>query len=289
MFARIHIETKGIGRFCRRAVAPGFALLALAEAVAVGFAAGRVAAEEPDLRSRFAGYVEVAPQVIVQKGRGSVGTNFELSSRKSNYLTNMTFRFGGGVKGPEIVGLWGRPRPVLYGGAIVPLDESSTIGNELIETNPPGEEVAEGAKFSIEYQTSGMAGLGLEFIVPFLESEIRITPAVESLHLVSRYVGEGTYTVAASNPNVPDEQHEIRAKKEIVQHLIGPALRVATPTVIVRGFAIDLFLGASVVFDVAGTREEIDATGENGDRGQFTFETGKGAAQVTTGFQVRWP
>ena len=63
-------------------------------------------------RDRFSFFVEAAPHVVVQRGRGSVGTNFALADRKSNILTNLTFRLGGGVKGPAIESWWGRPRPV---------------------------------------------------------------------------------------------------------------------------------------------------------------------------------
>lgn len=266
-----------------RGVVLGLALLCLA--------AGRgQAADDSGVRNGFSGFVEAAPHVVIQRARGSIGTNFTLTARKSNYVTNMTFRLGGGLKGPAVERLWGRPRPVIYAGVLLPLNESSTIGSQLIESNPPGFEVVEGAKFSIEYQTSGMAGLGLEFVVPVFDSEIAITPAVESLHLATRYAGQASYTVTASSPAIPDEIHELRGKGDLVQHFLGPAIRVSTPTVVIRGgIAIDFFLGASLLFDVAGTRDRFAVQGEDDDRGAFNFETGTGAAQLSSGLQIRWP
>ena len=85
------------------------------------------------------------------------------------------------------------------------------------------------------------------------------------------------------------EFHQARGKDEITQHFLGPALRLGTPAVVVRGVTIDFFLDVSLLFDVAGTRKEIAVSGENGDRGSFTFEAGTGVAQVGSGFQLRWP
>ena len=240
-------------------------------------------------RDQFSGFIEAAPHVVVQRARGSVGTNFDFSARKSNILTNLTFRLGGGVKGPAIESWWGRPRPVVYAGALIPINESSTIGAELTNSSGGGFDRVKGKKFAIEYQTSGVAGLGMEFTVPILDFELGITPAIESLHLVSRYTGEGSLLIQSQSPGIPSESHDVRTKKEITQHFLGPAIRLSTPTTAVRGVFIDLFLSTSLLFDVAGTHERIPVDGENGDQAEFNFETGSGAVQVSTGFQLRWP
>jgi hypothetical protein len=85
------------------------------------------------------------------------------------------------------------------------------------------------------------------------------------------------------------EFFEARGKEEITQHFLGPALRLGTPTVVVRGVAIDFFLDMSLLLDVAGTREQFTVSGTDGERGTFTFEAGSGVAQVGSGFQLRWP
>jgi hypothetical protein len=156
----------------------------------------------------------------------------------------------------------------------------------VIETNTPGFEQIEFGKFSIEYQTSGMAGLGLEFEVPVFDVTMHVTPSIQSLHLVTRYVGDGTFTI---NGLGFSESHRARGKKEITQHFLGPAIRLGTPTVVIRGFAVDFFLESSLLVDVAGTREFFVETGEGDDRGAFTFESGGGVVQVGSGLTIRWP
>lgn len=243
-------------------------------------------AEDP--RERFGFFVEAAPQVVVQRGKGSVGTNFGVSSDKANYLTNMTFRLGGGIKGPAIGAGWGKPRPVAWGAALIPINESSTIGTKFIETSLPGQERLEFSKYSIEYQTSAVAGLGIEFTVPVpvFDAVITVTPAIESLHLISRYVGEVNLQINQTGNNTV---HDLRGKKDLTQHFIGPGLRLGAPTIVVQGVAIDFFLDASVLFDVAGTRRQLTLTGQNGDSGTMSFEAGTGVVQLGSGFQLRFP
>ncbi len=271
-------------RFAMKGLLLGWLAILLAAAPST---AQESQAEEADsLLGGFSLFVEAAPHVVVQKTRGSVGTDFDLTSRKSNLITNMTFRLGGGIKGPAFESVWGRPRPVIFAAALVPINESSTVGTRLVETATPGSEVVEFAKFSVEYQTSAMAGLGLEFTVPVFDSEITITPGVESLHLVTRYVGAGSIQINTTGLTI---NNDIRAKEEVVQHYLGPALRLGTPTLVIKGVAIDFFLDMSLLLDVSGTRKEFRATGNDGESGTFTFEAGKGVAQVGSGFQVRWP
>jgi hypothetical protein len=238
----------------------------------------------------FSGFVEASPHVVVQRARGSGASSFDTDGRKSNIVTNMTFRLGGGVKSPAIESLWGRPRVVAYGGVLLPLNESSTIGTQFIETSvaQSGQELIEFSKFSIEYQTSGLAGVGLEFTVPVFDAEITVRPSVESLHLVSRYVGElffqRTFILGGSDP-----PQEVRVKKLITQHFLGPSLRIGSSTFRYKSVSLDLFLDTSLLLDVAGTNERVRDNRPNGDSGVFTFETGSGLVQVGAGFQVRWP
>jgi hypothetical protein len=253
-------------------------------------AAPCLAQEEPDVRDGFSVFVEAAPHVSVQRARGSVDSNFGSQSRKANVVTNMTFRLGGGFKAPALSDSWGRPRPVAYAAALIPLNESSTIGKLFVKETPLGSSRVQSAKYSIEYQTSATAGLGVEFMVPVFDIEIAVTPAIESLHLISRYVGDTALKVTVIARPELDEDHSLRGKQDITQHFLGPALRLSTPTAVFEGgIAIDFFLHSSVLFDVAGTRERFVVNGANGDSGSFNFETGTGVVQIASGFQVRWP
>jgi len=266
----------------------GFGLLRLVVGCLLLGSPAAVSAQEDgiDHRDRFAGFLEAAPHVVVQRGRGSLGSNFDFSARKSNILTNMTFKLGGGVKAPALDRILGRPRPVVYGGVLLPLNESSTIGTSLIETSTPGFEQVEFSKFAIEYQTSGLTGIGLEFEIPILDTAISLTPSLQSLHLVTRYAGQASLQINGLGFN---ESHVVKGKKKITQHFLGPAVRLAAPRVVIRGFAIDFFLESSLLVDVAGTRKEFVVIGENGDRGEFTFEGGGGVVQVASGLTIRWP
>jgi len=242
------------------------------------------------LGAGFSGFFEASPHVVVQRGRGNGESNFGAPNRKSNILTNMTFRFGGGFKSPALDSVWGKPRVVLFGAALVPINESSTIGTEFVETSLPqtGTELIESAKFTIEYQTSGAAGLGLEFAVPVFDSEITIRPGVESLHLVSRYVGSLFFQRTFIGGQTEDPR-EVRVKEVITQHFFGPSLRIGTPSLRFKGVSFDFFLDTSLLLDVAGTRKEARDTRPNGDSGTFEFETGSGLVQVGAGLQIRWP
>jgi hypothetical protein len=280
-----HVRTDPHGQGTRRRRA-GRRLAAVLSIVLTASSVAQ-AADGEDARDGFAVFGVAAPHVVVQRSRGSVGSNFDFSSRKSNILTNLTFRLGGGVKGPAIEAIPGRPRPVLSAAALIPINESATIGTQFIETNRPGFEQVEFSKFAIEYQPSALATLGLEFLVPVFDSEISITPAIQSLHLTTRYVGEMSFQINASGAT---QLIELRGKKEITQHYLGPAIRLGTPAFVAPGgIVIDFFLESSLLVDVAGTRETFSRSNQDGDRVKFNFEAGGGVVQVGTGVQIRWP
>lgn len=270
-------------RWRLRALSLGLALIA----ALLPASDGRAEVSDPDARSRFGLFFEAGPHVTIQRGKGRVDSNFNVRSDKTNILTNMTFRLGGGLKAPAIESVWGKPRPVVWAAALVPLNESSTIGVTFIETNdPPGTERLELGKYSIEYQTSALAGAGLEFRVPVFDSAITVMPGVESLHLGTRYVGLVGLEInrAGSSTRI-----SLRQKKDIFAHFVGPALRIGAPTIVFRGVAINFHLNTSLLLDVQGTRREMGASDGNGHGATFTFETGSGLVQVGAGLQIRWP
>lgn len=243
------------------------------------------ASEDEDLRDRFGAFFDAGPHVIVQRAKGSVGTNFGVQHDKANILTNMTFRLGGGIKGPEFAGVPGRPRPVVWAAVLFPLNGSSTIGTKFVEGVVQTGQRIDSSKFTVEYQTGGLVALGLEFEVPVLDGSISITPAIESLTLPTRYTGYVETRVSQGSGN-----HRVDHDKEIIQSFVGPALRLGAPTVVVRGIAIDFYLDASLLLDVAGThRAQTVRDAGTGDRAKFTWETGSGLIQVGSGIQIRWP
>ena len=224
----------------------------------------------------------------MQRARGG-GESASANQSEVEHPDEHDFSSRGGLKSPALESVWGRPR-WSSSGVLLPINESSTIGAEFVETSLPqtGSEVIEFSKFAIEYQTSGAAGLGLEFTVPVFDSEITIRPAVESLHLASRYVGELSFqrTFIAGEADPP---REVRVKEVVVQHFLGPSLRIGTPTFRFKDVAFDFFLDTSLLLDVAGTRREVRDSRPNGDSGTFNFETGSGLVQVGSGLQIRWP
>lgn len=234
----------------------------------------------------FSLFADAGPHVIVQRAKGSAGSSFGVSGEQANIVTNMNFRLGG-IKGPTLEFIPGRPRAVVWAAALLPLNESSTIGTAFIEGDDPNVERIELTKFTIEYKTSALAGVGLEFEIPVLDSEIHVTPAVEMLHLEGRYTGE---IALDSNFGGVQTNFAVRRKTETTQHFVGPTLRVATPTFVFRdAVAIDFSLDTSLLVDVAGTRETFGGVGENGGTGRFSMETGSGVIQVGLSLQVRWP
>lgn len=241
----------------------------------------------------FSVFVEAAPHVVVQQTKARSAGNFGVASEKKGILTNMTFRLGGGVKGPAIESIWGSPRPVIWGAALVPLNESSTIGTEFVESRAGvgGAERLEFSKYSIEYQTSGLAGVGLEFQVPVLDSEISIMPGIESLHLAVRYNGTAGLETQSG---LVFQSISLTAEQNLIQHFVGPILRVGSPSYVLdegllEGVQIDFSVDVSVLFDVSGTRRVFGRSIETGERARFSFEAGPGVAQVGAGLQVRWP
>jgi hypothetical protein len=243
------------------------------------------ASEGEDLRDRFGAFVDAGPHVVIQRAKGGVGTNFGVEHNKANIIASMTFRLGGGIKGPELAGVWGRPRPVLWAAALIPLNASSTIGTKFVEGVVQTGQRIDSSKFTLEYQTGGLVALGLEFEVPVFDGSISITPAFESLTLPTRYTGHVETKFSQGTNN-----HRLDHNTNIIQSFVGPALRLGAPTVVVRGVAIDFYLDASLLLDVAGThRAQTKRDPANGDRAKFTWETGSGLIQVGSGVQIRWP
>jgi hypothetical protein len=237
--------------------------------------------------SNFSVFLDAGPHVLVQSAKGSVDSSFGISSSTRNTLTNMTFRLGGGVTGPVVAEVWGKPRPVAWAAALVPLNESSVIGTQFVETAGGGAERLEFSKYAIEYQTSAVAGLGVELVTPVFGFDIRVRPGLELLHLVGRYTGVATLETQSGFNN---NSTSVSDKKKFRQNFLGPVLHVSTPTVEVGPFAIDFFVHTTVQFDLTGGRREMGAREPiSGEAALFSFETSSTAVQLSSGLQIRWP
>lgn len=260
------------------------ALLAL---IALGsLSAERAAAQSETKTAGFDFFLDAAPHIVIQSAKGSAFSNFGVTSDRENFSTIMTFRLGGGLRGPVFKYEHFRARPVIWGAALLPLNESSAIGTSFIESAGVGSERLEFSKYSIEYKTSAVAGLGLEFIVPIFDFDVSITPSVESLHLEARYAGNASLEAQSGLDQI---EISVQAKQDLTQHFLGPGLRIGTPTIQLRGVKVDFWVAGSVLIDVSGSRKVFQGANADGDLAVFSFETGSSAYQVNSGLALRWP
>jgi hypothetical protein len=255
-------------------------------AVSLGVASNAVAAGGKGQDEGFDLFFDAAPHVFVQTAKGASSTSFGLVSDAENVSSVMTFRLGGGVRGPAIEALPGRPRPVVWGAVLVPLNESSVIGTEFVEVNSPGNERIEFSKYAIEYETSGLAGIGFEYLVSVFDFELSVTPGLEILFVEGRYTGSSSLDLQQS---AVSSSFAISDKKDFSQKLIGPSLRVATRAGTIFGANVNFWIDANASFDVSGSRREIFMSNTEGDTALFSFETGETAFQIGSGLAIRWP
>lgn len=237
-------------------------------------------------------FVMAGPYVTIQTARASASTTLEIDTREKNTLTGMNFRFLGGLSGPEIAAIPGRPRPVITAAFIVPLNESSTIGGDLSSENLGGSGTRSGeAKYGIEYTNSYSAGLGLEFKVDVFDRELRLTPGIEYLNSNGRYVGLVEEKQTTILPELEIITRRARTKRILDQHLLGPSFRLSTEGVKIAALWIDFYVEGALLIDIAGTREKafVDFGDADGNRASFNFEMGRGSGQINAGLQIRWP
>jgi hypothetical protein len=252
---------------------------------------------------RFEPYFNSGPYTTIQRVKGDLTTSFGPSSKPRNTLTNMGWLFEIGVAAPAIKALPGAPRLNLFAGLLVPTNESSVIQTTLVKTLVvPGEtpgfddagQLAEGTKMALEYQNSYRAGLGAEFTLPFFDLDLTLMPGVQYLYLGSRYTGQVNATFVASvfpEPPLPslDFERTSSAQNSLVQHLLGPSLKIGTEEVSFGPFLLDLYIEGSLLFDVAGTRRQSTFVDAEGGTSVFTWEAGTTAGVFNAGFRVRIP
>jgi hypothetical protein len=237
----------------------------------------------------FSPYFSTGPYTTIQRVRASIDTDFGVSERKANTLTNLGWLFELGVRSPRLEKLPGQPCFDLAGGFLIPMNTSSTIGSSVSITEGQfNDTLKEETKLGLDYGTSYRAGLGIEFLIEVLPVDLQITPGVQYLYLDSRYIGEVDSTRSFIS-EAPSITRQAQAKANLVQHFVGPSLRVATEPVELWGLQVDLFLEGALLIDVAGTRESRTTRDEENRRASFNWEAGSSAGMATAGFRILLP
>jgi hypothetical protein len=242
--------------------------------------------ERKEYLGGFTPYFNTGPYTTIQRVKGNVATTFGPSDTPRNTLTNLGWLFELGVASPAFERVPGKPRLHAFGGILIPTNESSVIGSQATEITTAAVRIAEDTKMALEYQTSYRAGLGLEFEFEVLDTRLTLKPAVHYLYLGSRYSGRAvSRSFFTSGTTI---ELESSAKNALVQHFVGPALKITTEAVDVGPVRLDLFIEGSLLFDVAGTRQQSRFEGA-GQATTFTWEADTAAGVFNAGLRFRIP
>ena len=229
------------------------------------------------------------PYTTIQRVKGNVATTFGPSDTPRNTLTNMGWLFELGVSSPTLEALPGDPRLNVFAGVLIPTNESSVIGSRIAVTAFGEDVVTEGTKMQLEYQTSYRAGVGLEFPLQVLGVDLRLMPGAQYLLLGSRYAAQVGSTRVFGDFTIPNETRNSAAKNAFNQHLFGPSLKITTESVDIGAFRFDLYIEGSLLFDVAGTREQSRFVDSDGEISVFTWEASTTAGVFNAGFRILLP
>ena len=247
-------------------------------------------AEEPKDPDAFLGvhpYVVAGPHVLIQRVRASVNSTVGANAREANTLTSMGFQFAGGLRGAPIHSLPGDPRWSVYGGFVIPFNESSVIGSTIDNENVGAASNKLETKLAVEYQTAYIAGASLEFEVPIAQTALTISPGLDYRNIPARYVGVATREVKLGLQQ-PATVRGGQQKKSLVQHFVGPSLRISVEPVELRGIHVTFFLEGNLLFDVAGTRRRFRMDTPQSSA-SFNFESGTSAGQISAGLRIQLP
>lgn len=237
----------------------------------------------------FSPFIMTGPYTTIQRVRASIDTDFNVRDRAANTLTNLGWMIQAGIHAPRLESLPGKPRFEISGGILIPTNASGVVGSKVtITTGMFNDSLKEETKLAVDYNNSFLAGLGVEFIADFLPVELRVTPGVKYLYLDSRYVGrvESERTFISEAPPIV---RNASAELNLVQHFVGPSLRIATEPMQIFGIEADLFLEGGLFIDVAGTRRMVSQRDSGNRRSSFNWEASSSAGLVTAGFRVLLP
>lgn len=237
----------------------------------------------------FSPYLSTGPYTTIQRVRASINSDFGINDRSANTLTNLGWSFEVGVQSPQFEDLPGKPRFGVAGGILVPFNASGTIKSSVaIIQGTFNDSTKEELKLVVDYKNSYRAGFGAEFMFDWLPANLRITPGVEYLYLDSRYVGEVSSVRTIIGSEISFDR-SARTKVNLVQHFVGPSLRVATEPIELFGLQADLYIHGSLLFDAAGTRRFRSLRDEENRRAAFNFEASTMAGYFNAGFRVLLP
>ena len=259
---------------------------------------GQTSLADPSRRDRreselslggFSPYLSTGPYTTIQRVRASIDTDFGVAERKANTLTNLGWLFELGIRSPRLEELPGKPSFNVAGGILIPMNTSGTIGSSVaIIQGQFNDSLKEETKLAVDYNNSYRVGLGAEFLIEVLPVDLQITSGVSYLYLDSRYIGNAESVrsfVSEADPIIRNAE----AKVNMVQHFVGPSLRIATEPVEVFGLQADLFLEGVLLFDVAGTRQTRTKRDEENRRASFNWEASTSAGMVSAGFRILLP
>lgn len=237
----------------------------------------------------FSPYLSTGPYTTIQRVRASIDTDFGVQERTANTLTNLGWLFELGIRSPRVEVLPGDPRFTVSGGILLPMNISGTIGSSVaIIPGTFNDSLKEETKLAVDYNNSYRTGLGIEFLIDVLPVDLQVSSAIQYLYLDSRYIGnaESERSFISEAPSII---RNAQAKANLVQHFVGPSLRIATEPVEMLGLKMDLFLEGVLLFDVAGTRESVTKRDEQNRRASFNWEASTSAGMVSAGFRILLP
>ncbi len=234
-------------------------------------------------------YFDTGPYTTIQRVKGRVGTTFGVEDAPRNTLTNMGWLFELGLAFPAIDALPGDPSLNLFGGVLIPTNESSVIGSRVAITTPAGtnNRLTEQSKMQLEYQTSYRAGLGAEFEFPVMNVDIRVMPGVQYLYLGSRYGAQTASILTFSAFGRDSIMQNAAGKNALVQHFVGPSLKLGTEHIDLGPFRFDVYIEGGLLVDVAGTRRQSRAVDQVGGISTYTWEADSLAGVFNAGMRVR--
>ena len=234
-------------------------------------------------------YLSTGPYTTIQRVSASIDTDFGVTERSANTLTNLGWIFEAGVQSPRLNEVPGRPRFGVSAGILIPTNTTSTIGSSVeIIKGRFNDSLKEETKLSVDYKNSYRVGFGAEFVFDLLPVEIKFTPGFDYLYLDSRYVGEAESLrsfISEADPII----RNARSKVNLVQHFVGPSLRITTEPIDIFSLRADLFIQGSLLFDVAGTRRFRSKRDDENRRASFNWEAGSSAGFFSAGFRILLP
>ena len=258
----------------------------------LGLLPGQALADDEDERRKswlfgFSPYFTAGPYTTIQRVEASVDTDYGPSDDARNTLTNLGWMFTLGIQTPPLADGYGKPRIDLSGGLLVPTNTSSAISSSVSVTAGTSS-LKEETKLQVDYNNSYQATVGVEFLIESLPVDIQVMPGFRYLHLDTRYVGEAESErtfLSGADPIIRSGA----SKVNLVQHFVGPSLRVTTETVSLFGLNLDLFVEGTFLIDVNGTDKRREVRNEENRRTSFEWEAENTGGLVSAGLRILLP